>query len=230
MYQNTILFRNNLQKWSTTNTDWNATPNNKGRNAIILWYNKLCEKVLTFDSRGVQTTEEIHIIKSQLDMEQHLSKPTQKSKNYHQKNVTMTFYNKKDSQPITYIAKNIAIHSPTQHKNAVPGWLQLLIADWLFRHNHKTDTDKEIPCICVTINAISCMDTPDCMKAEATRLATLDDEHLGMLSEYVLHGWPSTKAELQKEPKPYWSFWDETVITDGITLKGKYNSTCITTK
>ena len=41
------------------------------------------------------------------------------------------------------------------------------------------------------------------MTAEEPRLPTLDDEHLGMLSEYVLHGWLSTKAEVQKELQPY---------------------------
>ena len=37
------------------------------------------------------------------------------------------------------------------------------------------------------------------MIAEEIRTATLDDEHLGILAEVVLHGWPWTKAEVQKE-------------------------------
>ena len=42
------------------------------------------------------------------------------------------------------------------------------------------------------------------MTAEEIRIATLDEGYLCMLSEHVLHGWPPTKAEVQKELKPYW--------------------------
>ena len=50
------------------------------------------------------------------------------------------------------------------------------------------------------------MDIPGCVRVEATGIATLDHKHIGMLSEPVLHSWPSTKAEGQKELQPYWSF------------------------
>ena len=65
------------------------------------------------------------------------------------------------------------------------------------------------------------MDIPYCMTAEEIRLATLDDEHLGILSEYVLCIWPSTKVKMQKDLQPYWSFIDEIVIIDAITMKGR---------
>ena len=48
---------------------------------------------------------------------------------------------------------------------------------------------------CYTLNAIeSCMDIPDCMTVEEIRITVLDDVHIGMLSELILHGWPSTKS------------------------------------
>ena len=57
--------------------------------------------------------------------------------------------------------------------------------------------------MCMTINAIgTCLDIPNCM-TEEIKLATLDDEHLGILSEYVLCIWPSTKVEVQKELQSY---------------------------
>ena len=37
----------------------------------------------------------------------------------------------------------------------------------------------------------------------------------------VLHAWLSTKAEVQKELKPYWSFRDETAIINVIAMKGR---------
>ena len=40
------------------------------------------------------------------------------------------------------------------------------------------------------------MDIPDCMTPEETRSVAIDDEHLTRLSEYVLYGWPSTRAEV----------------------------------
>ena len=78
--------------------------------------------------------------------------------------------------------------------------LQLFIADWLSRHHHETNRDKEISGMCITINAIeSCTDIPGCITAEEIRVATLDDQHLGILSEHVFHILSSTKAEVQKE-------------------------------
>ena len=80
---------------------------------------------------------------------------------------------------------------------------QLLIADWLSRHNHDTNKE-EIPDMYITINTNeSCTDIPDCMIAEEIRIAILDDEQVDMLSEPILHSYPSTKAELQEELQPY---------------------------
>ena len=42
-----------------------------------------------------------------------------------------------------------------------------------------------------------------------------------MLSEYVLHGWPSMRAEVLKGLQPYWSSRDEIAIIDGTIMKRK---------
>ena len=52
----------------------------------------------------------------------------------------------------------------------------------------------------ITINAIeSCTNIPDCMTAEEIRSDTIEDEHLSMISAYVLHARPSMRAEVQKK-------------------------------
>ena len=65
----------------------------------------------------------------------------------------------------------------------------------------------------ITINAIeSCMDIPNCMTAKNIKSVTLDEEHLSILSEYVLCGWASIRAEDQKDSWLYCSFRDENLI------------------
>ena len=61
----------------------------------------------------------------------------------------------------------------------------------------------------------------DCMTAKEIRIAMPDDEHIGMLSELILHGWPSTKIEVQKHLQPCWSFKDENASIGGIAMKGR---------
>ena len=73
----------------------------------------------------------------------------------------------------------------------------------------------------ITRNAIeSHMDIADCITAERIMSVTIDKEHLSMLSDYVLHGWPS-RVEVQKDLQPYWSFRDEIAVINGIVLKTK---------
>ena len=54
-----------------------------------------------------------------------------------------------------------------------------------------------------------------------------DDELLEILSERVIHGWPLTKAEVQKVPQLYWLFRDEITIIDGIVMKGVRIMICV---
>ena len=42
-----------------------------------------------------------------------------------------------------------------------------------------------------------------------------------MLSELILHHWPSTKPEVQEDLQPYWSFRAKIAITDGIAMKSR---------
>ena len=107
---------------------------------------------------------------------------------------------------------------------------QLFITDWLCRQNHKTNRDEEIPDMCITISTIElCMYISDCMMAEGIRFAMLNYEHVGMQSELILHGWPMTKAEMQKDLRTYWLFQDKIAIIDSIAMKGqKKNNACST--
>ena len=58
------------------------------------------------------------------------------------------------------------------------------------------------------------------MRTEEIRYAAVHDDHIDVLSTYVMYGWPSTRAEVIKEVQPYWSFRDELAVIDGITMKG----------
>ena len=62
---------------------------------------------------------------------------------------------------------------------------QLFIAKWPSRHNHETNRDKEIPSLCITINARVMHGKLDCMTVDELK-PMLDDEYSGILSEYVL--------------------------------------------
>ena len=64
------------------------------------------------------------------------------------------------------------------------------------------------------------MDIPDCMAVEEIRITTLDDKHMSKLSKLILHGWPSTKHEVQKDLQPCWTLRNEIAIIDGIAVKG----------
>ena len=53
----------------------------------------------------------------------------------------------------------------------------------------------------IRINVIErCMDITECITSDEIHLATIDDEHIGLLSSCVQHGWSSTI-----EGQPYWS-------------------------
>ena len=62
---------------------------------------------------------------------------------------------------------------------------------------------------------------PRRMTAEEIWLTTLDDKHIGLLSEYILHSWPSTRTEVHKEAQPHLSFRGEIAIIDRIVMKGR---------
>ena len=72
--------------------------------------------------------------------------------------------------------------------------------------------------MCIIINIIeSCMGIPHCMTAEEVRVALLDNDHIGIMSEHEFHSCPSAKPDVQKEMKPYWSCIVETATLGGIT-------------
>ena len=55
----------------------------------------------------------------------------------------------------------------------------------------------------MNINATeTCLDMSGNMTAEEIFLETLNDNHIGVLSNYVMHSWPLTN-EILKEGQPY---------------------------
>ena len=51
------------------------------------------------------------------------------------------------------------------------------------------------------------------MTLEEIQMVTIDED-IGVMSNYVLHGWPSTEAEVQKVVQPYWSLRDEMAVIE----------------
>ena len=49
----------------------------------------------------------------------------------------------------------------------------------------------------------------------------LEDKHLSMLAELIIHSWPSTKDEVCTDMQPYWSFHDEIAFIERIAIKGR---------
>ena len=64
------------------------------------------------------------------------------------------------------------------------------------------------------------MDIPDWMMGEEIKIAVVYDECIVMVSELIVFCWPSTKAEVQKDLQPYWTFRDEIAVIDGIAMRG----------
>ena len=85
------------------------------------------------------------------------------STNTDHKPLLITF--KKDIAILSHSLQRTLLRIP-QYKTSIlymPG-PQQFIEDWLLRHNHEKNRDKEIPDICITINTIeSCMEIPDYM-------------------------------------------------------------------
>ena len=54
------------------------------------------------------------------------------------------------------------------------------------------------------------------------RIATQEDDGLGLLKHTITHGFPSTIREVPSEIQPYWTFREELTVEDGIILKGTW--------
>ena len=52
------------------------------------------------------------------------------------------------------------------------------------------------------------------------RLATQEDDELVLLKHTITQGWPSTIKEVPNGLKPYWTFWEELTVENGLVLKG----------
>ena len=99
---------------------------------------------------------------------------------------------------------------------------QLFIVHLLSKHNQETNTNEETPGMNITINTTdSCIRTSRLHDTDEICLAIADNEKLSLLSEYVLPGWLSGKAKVQKGLQPYWSFRDTSVTINGIPMKGQ---------
>ena len=74
----------------------------------------------------------------------------------------------------------------------------------------------------IRIDAIqSATDIPEYMSISQIQQAFTQDDHLQCLKSFIIAGWLSTKEELDRDLKPYWSYRDDLVAIDGVVMKGR---------
>ena len=94
---------------------------------------------------------------------------------------------------------------------------QLFIRYCLSKHMYVTNRVTYITTCVIELYT----DIPDCVAAKEIRIATLDDEHICVLSQLILCSLPLAKAAVHKYLQPYWSFRDEITILDSIAMEGR---------
>ena len=67
----------------------------------------------------------------------------------------------------------------------------------------------------------TCADIPEYMTPEEISQALQADDNLNVLTEYMINGWPSTKAEVKEEIRLYWLIRDNMAAIDGIVMKSR---------
>ena len=63
---------------------------------------------------------------------------------------------------------------------------------------------------------------PECMSIQYIQQTTAQDEHLQMLRQYIIAGWPESKVHLHKDIRAYWSFKDDMAVIDGVIMNGRH--------
>ena len=99
---------------------------------------------------------------------------------------------------------------------------EIFIADWLSQHNHKEGKDKPIKNMDITIDAIqSTKDILECISISQIQQALAQDKHLQHIKNIIITAWLSTKDELHRNLRPYWTYRDGLAVIDGVAMKGR---------
>ena len=78
--------------------------------------------------------------------------------------------------------------------------LDLFIADWLTRQNHKENKDEEVQGMNININAIHMItDISKCMTAQEIQHGTAEVDHLQQLTTCVIRGWSENRNKIPQE-------------------------------
>ena len=105
----------------------------------------------------------------------------------------------------------------------VPGKL-ISMGDALSRNLKFSSKDREEDQISLPILAVNCITGnyqwhPDKPVIDWIREETSKDATLQLLTKYIRDGWPTDQKKLPKELHPYWNYWDEHSMEEGILLK-----------
>ena len=126
------------------------------------------------------------------------------------------------SKLITEAINNITIHPSLQHDITVWTGPQLLIPARQQQDRQRwrnTGNEHSHRCQGVMQDHTRPQDSREISSVNT------DGEHLNRLLEC---SWPSIRAEIQKDLQWFWSFRDQTVLINGVTMKGENNNTNIT--
>ena len=97
---------------------------------------------------------------------------------------------------------------------------ELLVTDWLSRHNHTENKDVEIHNMDMQYR--QWQTSWECMSIPQIQQATAQDDHLQWLKGYIIIRWPENEEQIPKEIRIYWMFWDDMVVISGIIMKGRH--------
>ena len=117
------------------------------------------------------------------------------------------------------IKKNSSQNAPVQSKIICKPGPDLFIAEWLSRKNHKENKNEEIPCMQLNVDTIqTTTNILDCMTIQPLQQATLQDDHLQLLKDYIIRGWPDSKDQIPQDMWTYWTLWDDMAVINGAIL------------
>ena len=67
----------------------------------------------------------------------------------------------------------------------------------------------------------SATDILECISIPQIQQASVQDEHLQCLKNYIIAGWPSIRDKCHSNLRLYWSYGDDLAVIDGVVMKGR---------
>ena len=155
-----ILRERCIRYWSwgksTASKEWNVYPKKSSTQQCSTVTNNICKQSIASKETTTATLNERHSPwpkNSSLLFHPH-------SKHDYTLQATGSNLQERCCLSITQISKNTITNTSIQHKHAKQGWLELFITDWLSKHKHVSNREKEIPGLCISVMiCVQCLHT-----------------------------------------------------------------------